>query len=393
MSDPVVVVGMARTPMGGMQGAFKDIPAPELGGYAIKGALQDAGVAPEDVNEVVMGCVLQAGLKQAPARQASLFSGIPNSVPASTINKVCGSGMKTVMLASSELCCGDASVVVAGGMENMSRAPYMLDKARGGFRLGHAEIYDHMFLDGLQDAYGGELMGIFAEATAEKYELTREMQDTFAIESLTRAKRAIAEGRFNREIVPVTLRSRRAETTIDTDEQPGAARPEKIPHLKPAFKSDGTVTAANSSSISDGAAALVLMRESTALARKLTPIARIHGYRQHAQEPEWFTTAPVGAIKKLLEHNNWSNDDVDFYEINEAFAVVTLAAIKELELDPDKVNVHGGACALGHPLGASGARVLVTLIGALQYHNKKRGIAALCIGGGEGVAMGVEMIA
>ncbi|WP_018416932.1 thiolase family protein [Teredinibacter turnerae] len=392
MSDPIVVVGMARTAMGGMQGVFNDVPAHALGGYAIAGALADAKVSPDDVKEVIMGCVLPAGLGQAPARQAALAAGVPQSTPTSTVNKVCGSGMKSVMFACSELMAGDAGIVVAGGMENMSRAPYMLDKARGGYRLGHSQIYDHMFLDGLQDAYSGELMGVFAEATAEKYGFTREAQDAFAIESLRRAQAAITEGRFQREIVPVTLKTRKGETVVATDEQPGAARPDKIPQLKPAFKPNGTVTAANASSISDGAAALVLMRESTAIAHKLDPIARIHGYRQHAQAPEWFTTAPVGAIKGLLEVNNWSAQDVDLYEVNEAFAVVTMAAMKELDLDPGKVNVNGGACALGHPLGASGARVLVTLIAALKNQKKQRGIAALCIGGGEGVAMGVEVV-
>ncbi|WP_075187289.1 thiolase family protein [Teredinibacter haidensis] len=392
MRDAVVVVGFARTAMGGMQGVFASVPAPSLGASAISGALADAKVSADQVDEVLMGCVLSAGLGQAPARQASLAAGIPVSVPTTAVNKVCGSGMKTVIIANNALIAGNVDVVVAGGMESMTLAPYMLDKARAGFRLGHGEIYDHMFLDGLQDAYGGELMGNYAEATAEKYGFSRAMQDAFAIESLSRANKAIAEGWFEREITPVTVRGRKGDTVVSVDELPGNARPDKIPSLKPAFKKDGTVTAANSSSISDGAAALVLMRERDAIAKKLKPIARICGFAEHAQEPEWFTTAPVGAVKKLLEINNWSANDIDLFEVNEAFSVVTLAAMHELALDHQKVNVHGGACALGHPLGTSGARVLVTLMAALQTHNKKRGLAALCIGGGEGIAMGVELL-
>jgi len=392
MSEAIVVVGFARTAMGGMQGAFSDVSAPELGGSAIAGAIQNAGMQADQVDEVLMGCVLSAGLGQAPARQASLAAGVARNTPTTTLNKVCGSGLKTVIMAHNALQSGYGNVIVAGGMENMTRAPYMLDRARGGYRLGHGEIYDHMFLDGLQDAYSNDLMGNYAEATAEKYGFTREAQDAFAIESLTRAGKAIAEGKFEREITPVTVKTRRGETIITVDEQPGNARPDKIPSLRPAFKKDGTVTAANSSSISDGAAALVLMRESDALAKKLQPIARIVGCSEHAQDPEWFTTAPVGAVKKLLEKNNWSVADIDLFEVNEAFAVVTMAAMEELGLDSRKVNVHGGACALGHPLGASGARVLVTLLGALQTYGKKRGVATLCIGGGEGIAVGVEMI-
>ncbi|WP_185235051.1 acetyl-CoA C-acyltransferase [Teredinibacter franksiae] len=392
MSEAIVVVGFARTAMGGMQGAFSDVSAPELGGSAIAGAIQNAGMQADQVDEVLMGCVLSAGLGQAPARQASLAAGVARKTPTTTLNKVCGSGLKTVIMAHNALQSGYVNVIVAGGMENMTRAPYMLDRARGGYRLGHGEIYDHMFLDGLQDAYSNDLMGNYAEATAEKYGFTREAQDAFAIESLTRASKAIAEGKFEREITPVTVKTRRGETIITVDEQPGNARPDKIPSLRPAFKKDGTVTAANSSSISDGAAALVLMRESDALAKKLQPIARIVGCSEHAQDPEWFTTAPVGAVKKLLEKNNWSVADIDLFEVNEAFAVVTMAAMEELGLDSRKVNVHGGACALGHPLGASGARVLVTLLGALQTYGKKRGVATLCIGGGEGIAVGVEMI-
>ncbi|MBU2985401.1 acetyl-CoA C-acyltransferase [Saccharophagus degradans] len=392
MSDPIVIVGIARTAMGGMQGMFSDVSAPQLGAQAIKGALEDAGLAASDVSEVFMGCVLPAGTGQAPARQAALGAGLDKGVPTTTVNKVCGSGMKTVMMGCQAILAGEAEVVVAGGMESMTNAPYILTKARGGYRLGHGQVMDHMFLDGLQDAYEGELMGNFAEATASKYGFTREAQDAFAIESLARANKAINEGKFKREITPFTLKTRKGETVIDTDEQPGNARPDKIPSLRPAFSKDGTVTAANSSSISDGAAALVLMKQSTAQAKGLKPIAKITGYTQHAHEPEWFTTAPVGAVKNLLEKTNWSVNDVDLFEINEAFAVVSMAAMHDLELDHAKVNINGGACALGHPLGASGARVLVTLIAALQNESKKTGVAALCIGGGEAVAMAVELI-
>ncbi len=392
MSDPIVIVGIARTAMGGMSGVFTSVSAPSLGASAIAGALADAKVKPEDVSEVLMGCVLPAGVGQAPARQAAIAAGVPNGVPTSTVNKVCGSGMKTVMLAHDSLTVGATEVVVAGGMESMTQAPYLLPQARGGYRLGHGELIDHMFLDGLQDAYGGGLMGNFAEATAEKYGFTREQQDEFAIASLTKASAAIESGHFKREIAAVTVKSRKGETVVDTDEQPGNARIDKIPSLRPAFKKDGTVTAANASSISDGAAALVLMRESTAKAKGLTPIAKIVAQAQHAQEPEWFTTAPVGAMKKVMEAAAWSNDDVDLFEINEAFAVVTMAAMSDLAIPADKVNVHGGACALGHPLGASGARILVTLIAALQTHAKKRGIASLCIGGGEATAMAIELV-
>lgn len=392
MEDAVVVVGIARTAMGSMQGDFVDVPAHALGGFAIAGALQDAQLSPASVDEVLMGCVLAAGQGQAPARQAALAAGIANNVPASTVNKVCGSGMKTVIMACHALLCGDTSVVIAGGMENMSRAPYLMTKARGGYRLGHGQIHDHMFMDGLEDAYTGRLMGTYAEATAEKYGFTRAQQDDFAIRSLARAQAAITDGAFDREITPVTVASRAGERQIATDEQPGRSKPEKIPLLKPAFTPEGTVTAANASAISDGAAALVLMRESTAGAMKLEPIARIRGVGQHAQAPEWFTTAPIAAIQTVLTRNQWAVDDVDLFEINEAFAVVTMAAVRDLGLDLDKVNIHGGACALGHPIGASGARLLVTLIAALQRHGKKRGIAALCIGGGEGIAMGVELV-
>jgi len=392
MTESVVVLGIARTAMGGMQGVFGELPAPQLGGAAIKGALEDANIAPADVTEVLMGCVLPAAIGQAPARQASLAAGLAKSVPTSTVNKVCGSGMKTVMMARDSLLAGSNKMVVAGGMENMSLAPYLLTKARSGYRLGHGELLDHMFLDGLQDAYQGGLMGNFAELTAEKYQFTREAQDAFAIESLKRANAAIAAGAFKREIVPVTLKSKKGEQIVDTDEQPGNARPDKIPALKPAFKKDGTVTAANASSISDGAAALVLTTASHASAKGLKPIAKIVAQAQFAHEPEWFTTAPVGAMKQVLEAAGWSIDEVDLFEINEAFAVVTMAAMADLAIPHDKVNVNGGACALGHPLGASGARVLVTLIAALANRGKKRGIASLCIGGGEAVAMAVELI-
>ncbi|SMF51350.1 acetyl-CoA C-acetyltransferase [Alteromonadaceae bacterium Bs31] len=391
-TNSIVIAGYARTPMGGMQGVFSDLPAPALGAEAIKGALLDAGVSVNQVDEVIMGCVLPAGMGQAPARQASLAAGIPNKVPTTTVNKVCGSGLKSLIMGYRSIQLGELDVVVAGGMENMTRAPYILANARSGMRLGHGEVLDHMFLDGLQDAYSGDLMGNYAEATAEKYGFSREDQDSFAIESLNRSLKAIQEGKFKREIVPVTLKSRKGDILIDVDEQPGNARPDKIPQLRPAFKKGGTVTAANSSSISDGAAALVLMKESYARAHGVRPIAKIAGYAEYAHQPEWFTTAPVGAVNRLLEQTSWSVSDLDLIEVNEAFAVVTLAAIKDLGLDHKKVNVHGGACALGHPLGASGARVLCTLLAALETYSLQRGIAALCIGGGEGIAMAVEMV-
>ena len=392
MNDPIVIVGIARTPMGGMSGVFSEVTAPQLGGEAIKGALADAGVAPADVTEVLMGCVLPAGLGQAPARQAALAASLPQNTPTTTVNKVCGSGMKAVMMGVDALTAGHAEIVVAGGMESMTNAPYMLTKARSGYRLGHGELIDHMFLDGLQNAYDGALMGNFAEATAEKYQFSRQQQDEFAIASLNKANAAIAAGHFKRETIPVTVKGRKGETVVAVDEQPGNAKPEKIPSLKPAFKKDGTVTAANASSISDGAAALVLMRQSTAQKKGLKPLAVIKGQTQFAQAPEWFTTAPVGAMKKLLEQTNWAIGDVDLFEINEAFAVVTMAAARDLEIPAEKINVHGGACALGHPLGASGARILVTLLAALETYGKKRGIASLCIGGGEATAMAVELL-
>lgn len=390
MTDSVVIVGIARTPMGGMQGDFSEASATVLGSAAIAGALKDAGVAASDVDEVLMGCVLPAGVGQAPARQAAIGAGVPNSVPCTTVNKVCGSGMKTVMMACDSLALGNTNIVVAGGMESMSNAPYLLPKARGGYRLGHGEVLDHMFMDGLQDAYEGGLMGAFGELCADKYEFTREQQDAFAIESLARANRAIDEGKFDREVTPVTLKTRRGEVLVSVDEQPGKARPEKIPTLKPAFKKGGTVTAANASSISDGAAALVLMRKSDAEARGIKILATIKGHSQHAQAPEWFTTAPVGAMNRLISQVGWTAEDVDLFEINEAFAVVAMAGMKELSIPHEKVNVHGGACALGHPLGASGARIIVTLLAALETYGKSKGVASLCIGGGEATAIAIE---
>ena len=392
-SDPIVIVGMARTPMGGFQGVLKDVSAPELGSFAIRAALERGGVPAEDVDEVLMGCVLPAGLGQAPARQASLGAGIPVSTGCTTVNKMCGSGMKTTMLAHDLLKAETNEVMVAGGLESMSNTPYILPKARSGQRLGHGQMLDHMFLDGLEDAFDkGTLMGVFAERTAKKYGFSRESQDEFAIRSLTRAKKAIEDGSFDAEVTPVTYKNRQGEVTVEQDEQPLTANLEKIPKLRPAFDKDGTVTAANSSSISDGAAALVMMRESTAKKRGLKPIARFLGHSSFAQEPAWFTTAPVSAIRNLLETVGWNVDDVDLFEINEAFAVVTMAAMKDLDLPADKVNVHGGACALGHPVGASGTRILVTLISALQKYGKSRGVASLCIGGGEATAMAVEVL-
>ncbi len=391
--DPIVVVGAARTPMGGFQGNLGDVEAPELGATAIRAALSRAGIAPELVDEVVFGCVLPAGLGQAPARQAGLGAGLSLAAGATTINKMCGSGMKATMFAHDLISAGSASVVVAGGMESMTNAPYLLDKARGGYRLGHGKVLDHMFFDGLEDAYDkGRLMGTFAEDCAETYQFTREAQDAYAISSLTRAQNAIADGRFVSEIVPVTVKSGRSETVVTFDEQPGKARLDKIPTLKPAFRAGGTVTAANSSSISDGAAALILMRASEAEARGLTPIARIVGHATHAQAPGLFATAPIGSIRKLAEKTGWTTAQVDLFEINEAFAVVAMAAMRDLDLPHDKVNVHGGACALGHPIGASGARILVTLMAALKTHGLKRGVASLCIGGGEATAVAVELM-
>jgi acetyl-CoA C-acetyltransferase len=393
MSDPVVIVGAARTPMGAFQGELKDFAAAELGAVAIRAAVERAGIRPDDVEEVILGCVLPAGQGQAPARQASLGAGVPLGTGCTTVNKMCGSGMKAAMLAHDLLLAGTDRVMVAGGMESMTNAPYLLPKARAGYRMGHQQVLDHMFLDGLEDAYDkGRLMGTFAEDCAAKYSFTREEQDGFAVASLQRAQKANNAGQFAWEIAHVALKSGKGDRFLDKDEQPFKADFDKIPQLKPAFRKDGTVTAANSSSISDGAAALVLMRESEAQRRGATPIARIVGHTTHAQEPGWFTTAPVGALRKLYDKTGWTAKAVDLYEINEAFAVVTMAAMKEHGLPHDKVNVHGGACALGHPIGASGARILVTLLGALKQYGLKRGVASLCIGGGEATAMAVEMI-
>lgn len=390
-NDPVVIVGYARTPMGGFQGELTPLAAPDLGAASIRAAVERAGIQPGDVDEVVMGCVLPAGMGQAPARQASLGAGLPLAIGCTTVNKMCGSGMKAAMLAHDLLLVGSSTVAVAGGMESMSNAPYLLPKARAGLRMGHGEVKDHMFLDGLEDAYDkGRLMGTFAEECADKYGFTREQQDNFAITSLKRAQQAIEDGSFEREITPLTLATRQGEVMVERDEQPFKARIEKIPTLRPAFRRDGTVTAANSSSISDGGAALVLMRQSEAQRRGLTPLARILGHATHAQEPAWFTTAPVFAMAKLFERTGWSPAEVDLYEVNEAFAVVTMAAMEELGLPHEKVNVHGGACALGHPIGASGARIMVTLLAALEKYDLKRGMASLCIGGGEATAIAIE---
>ena len=391
--DPVVIVGAARTPMGAFQGDFKNVTAPELGAAAIRAAVERAGIKPEDVEEVIMGNVLSAGQGQAPARQAALGAGLPLGVGCTTINKMCGSGMKAAMLANDLLLAGSNTVMVAGGMESMTNAPYLLPKARGGLRLGHGEVKDHMFLDGLEDAYDrGRLMGTFAEDTAAKYQFSREAQDGFAITSLKRAQDAINNGWFTAEIAPLKIAGGKNETMVTRDEQPLKANLDKIPQLKPVFRKDGTVTPANSSSISDGAAALVLMRLSEAQKRGLKPLAKIVAHATHAHEPNWFTTAPVGALKKLFEKTGWNKNDVDLYEINEAFAVVTMAAMHDLDLLHAKVNVHGGACALGHPIGASGARIVVTLLAALEKYGLKRGVAALCIGGGEATAMAIERV-
>ena len=393
MSDSIVIVSAARTPMGGMMGSLSGLSAHELGAIAIRAAVERAGIPGEAVQEVIMGNVLQAGQGQAPARQAAIGAGLPKSVPCSTLHKVCGSGLKAVMLAHDLIKAESADVVVAGGQESMSNAPYLLLRGRQGYRYGHSTVYDHMALDGLEDAYQrGTAMGVFAEDCVSKYHFTREEQDAFSLESLKRARQASEDGSFKWEIAPVTVAGRKGDTVVDTDEAPFKAMPEKIPTLKPAFKKDGTVTAANSSSISDGASALVVMRESKARELGAQPLARIVAHTQHAQEPQWFTTAPVAAIQKLLDKTGWKAEDVDLYEINEAFAVVTMAAMKELDLPHDKVNVHGGATALGHPIGASGARLLTTLIGALHKTGGKRGIASLCIGGGEAVALAIEMV-
>jgi acetyl-CoA C-acetyltransferase len=390
--DPIVIVAAVRTPMGAFQGELKGFTAPELGAAAIRAAVERAKLKPEEVQEVLMGCVLPAGQGQAPARQAALGAGLALSAGCTTVNKMCGSGMKAAMLAHDALVSHSNEIIVAGGMESMTNAPYLLPKARAGLRMGHGQVIDHMFYDGLEDAYEkGRLMGTFAEECAGSYKFSRESQDEFAIASLKRAQKANKEGWFAWEITPIAIKAGKDEKFIETDEQPFKANFDKIPTLKPAFRKDGTVTAANSSSISDGAAALVLMRRSSADKRGLSPIATIIGHSTHAQAPGLFTTAPVGAIRKLLEKTQWTSDQVDLYEINEAFAVVTMAAMQEHKLPHDKVNVHGGACALGHPIGASGARILVTLIGALRKYGGKRGVASLCIGGGEATAMAVEL--
>ena len=388
----VVILAAQRTPIGAFQGALAPLTAPQLGAAAVRAAIDAAGVAPADLQEVVLGCVLSAGLGQAPARQAALGAGVPAAVPATTLNKMCGSGLKACMMAADQLRSGDIELALAGGLESMSNAPYLLAKARAGYRLGHGELIDHMFYDGLQSPFDGQLMGCFAEATAAKYGFTRAEQDAFAAESVRRALRAAAEGDFAAEIAPVTVKSRKGETTVSGDETPLTLDVSRIPTLKPAFAKDGTVTAASSSSISDGAAALILARDALARGRGLKPLARIAGYASHAQAPEWFTTAPVAAIRKTLARVGWAARDVDLYEINEAFAAVTLAAVRDLELDPARVNVNGGACALGHPIGATGARILTTLVHALRRRGARRGIAALCIGGGEAVAMAVETL-
>jgi acetyl-CoA C-acetyltransferase len=391
-ANETVILAGARTPLGGFQGELSARSAPELGAAAIAAAVARAGVMPGDVDETLMGCVLPAGLGQAPARQASRFAGLPDDVTCTTINKVCGSGMKALMIGADQVALGRAEIVVAGGMESMTNAPYLLPKARGGYRLGHGEVKDHMFLDGLEDAYEHRLMGTYAEDAARHYQFTRAEQDAYATESLMRAKRAQTSGDFADEITPVKIAAKSGEVEVALDEQPRKADPAKIPTLKPAFAKDGTVTAANSSSISDGAAALVLTSAELAAKRGLKPIARIVAQASNAAEPRWFTTAPVGAIEKVLKLANWRKEDVDLFEINEAFAVVAMIAMRDLGLPHDKVNVYGGACALGHPIGASGARIVVTLLNALQKRGGKRGIASLCIGGGEATALAVELV-
>jgi acetyl-CoA C-acetyltransferase len=393
LSDPVVIAGSARTPIGAFQGDFKDVNAPQLGAAAIRAAVERASIPPDSVDEVLFGCVLTAGLGQAPARQAALGAGLPASTGAVTINKMCGSGMKAVMIAHDLILAGSANIIVAGGMESMSNAPYLLDRARSGYRMGHGRVLDHMFLDGLEDAYEkGRLMGTYAEDCAQSYGFSRREQDEFALASLTRAQKATADGSFSAEIVPLTVAAGKTEKVIAHDELPLKASPEKIPNLKPAFRDGGTVTAANSSAISDGAAALVLMRQSEAERRGLKPLATIAAHSTFASSPSLFPTAPIGAIRALLDRTGWSLAEIDLFEINEAFAVVAMAAMRDLGISHDKVNVHGGACALGHPIGASGARILVTLLAALEQRKLTRGIASLCIGGGEATAVAIERI-
>ena len=392
-NDPIVIVGAARTPIGGLLGDFAPLAASDLGAVAIKAAVERAGVGGGEIDEVLFGNCLMAGQGQAPARQAALKSGLPQATPCTTLSKMCGSGMKATMLAHDAILAGSIQIAVAGGMESMSNAPYLLPKARAGMRMGHGTVLDHMFLDGLEDAYDkGKLMGVFAEQCADAFAFTREAQDEFALRSLSRALAATQDGSFKWEIAPVTVPGRKGDIVIDRDEQPGKADATKIPSLKPAFRNDGTVTAANSSSISDGAAALVLMRRSLAEQKRLTPLAVILGHATHAQEPGLFTTAPVGAMRKLYAKLGWTPQDVDLYEINEAFAVVAMAAMREHGLPPEKVNIHGGATALGHPIGASGARIIVTLLGALRKYGGRRGMASLCIGGGEATALAIERV-
>lgn len=389
--DPIVIVGMARTPMGAFQGSLSDASAPQLGAAVVKAAVERAGIAANDIEDVIMGCVLPAGLGQAPARQAALNAGLPDSTGATTISKMCGSGMKAVMFAHDNILAGSANIMLAGGMESMTNAPYLLDRARGGYRMGHGRVLDHMFFDGLEDAYDkGCLMGVFADETASKLQLTRDAQDAFATESVTRALRAINEGDFKNEITPVTITTRKGDVVVDEDESPKKIKLEKIPELKPAFGKEGTVTAASSSSISDGAAALVLMKQSEAEKRGLKIIAKIHAHATHAQKPSEFTLAPVGATQKVMEKCGWSEKDVDLFEVNEAFAVVTMAVMKQLNIPHEKMNVNGGACALGHPVGATGARIMITLLHALEKRGLKKGVASLCIGGGEATAIALE---
>ncbi|MFT4101880.1 MAG: acetyl-CoA C-acyltransferase [Burkholderiaceae bacterium] len=393
MKDPVVIASVARTPIGSMMGAFSPLAGHQLGAVAIKAAVERAGISPEAVQEVIMGCCLMAGQGQAPARQATLGAGLPPSAGATTLSKMCGSGMKSAMFGHDLLVAGSQDVVVAGGFESMTNAPYLMQQGRGGYRYGHAMIYDHMAIDGLEDAYErGKAMGVFAEACVDKYAFTREAQDEFAIASTRRAIQANEDGTFAWEIAPVSVPGRKGATVVERDEQPFRSQIDKIPGLKPAFKKDGTITAANASSISDGAAALVLMRRSTADKLGVKPLATVLGHATHAQEPAWFATAPAGAVRKLYDKLGWTTKDVDLFEINEAFAAVTMAAMREFDIGHDRVNVHGGACALGHPIGASGARIIVTLLGALRKRGARRGVAALCIGGGEATAMAVEML-
>jgi acetyl-CoA C-acetyltransferase len=392
-TDPVVFLSYARTPMGSMQGSLSDASATDLGATAVKAAVERAGVSGDDIERIYMGCVLPAGLGQAPARQAAIKAGLPKSVQATTVNKVCGSGMQTVIMGAEALAAGSIDLVVAGGMESMTNAPYLLKKHRGGARIGHDTAYDHMFLDGLEDAYeAGRAMGTFAQDTADAYQLSRQSQDDYTLESLSRAKSAIADGAFANEIAPVTIAGRKGDVIVDTDEAPGKAMPDKIPTLKPAFAKDGTITAATSSSISDGAAAVVLTRQSVADAKGAKPVARLVAHAAHAQEPKDFTVAPIGAINKVLAKAGWSITDVDLFEVNEAFACVAMFAMHDLGIPHDRINVHGGATALGHPIGASGTRIITTLIAALQRHGKTRGIASLCIGGGEATAVAIELV-